>query len=105
MPEAKLAREAELAYAAVCLPSDYDCWRPTPADLSKHELLKEIIGNLKQCTANAIALIRSAVERFQEIADAPSPAHSALEMGIWTARDHIPAATKQHLDVLVKKYL
>ncbi len=30
-PEFKLAREAELAYALVCLPSDYDCWRPAPA--------------------------------------------------------------------------
>ena len=50
MPEAKLAREAELAYALVALPSDYDCWRPAPADLDKHELLKEIIGNLTEAT-------------------------------------------------------
>jgi len=55
MPEAKLAREAELAYALVCLPSDYDCWRPAPAELDKHELLKEIIGNLTEATGNAIS--------------------------------------------------
>ncbi len=105
MPEAKLAREAELAYAAVLLPSDYDCWRPAPASLDKHELLKEIIGNLTEATANAITLIRAAIERFGEISDTPSPAHSALEMAIWSNRALIPAATKQHLGVLVEKYL
>ena len=105
MPEAKLAREAEMGYALVALPSDYDCWRPAPADLDKHELLKEIIGNLAQATANAITLIKFAVERFGEIADVVCPAHSALELGIWTERKHIPAAVKKKLGVLVKKYL
>ena len=105
MPEAKLAREAEVAYALVCLPSDYDCWRPPPADLDKHQLLKEIIGNLTEATRNAMALIRAATERFDEIADVPSPAHSALEMAIWTNRQMIPPSAKEHLGLLVDKYL
>ena len=104
-PEVKLAREAEIAYALVCLPSDYDCWRPTPGELSKHELLKEIIGNLTEATANAIALIKEAVRRFGEIADEPCPAHSALELGIWTDPKAIPPAVKERLGVLVAKYL
>ncbi len=105
MPEAKLAREAEIAYALVCLPSDYDCWRPTPAELDKHELLKEIISNLTEATAHAIALIRAAVERFAEIAAEPSPAHAALELAIWTDRQAIPPAAREHYGVLVEKYL
>ena len=105
MPEAKLAREAEIAYAIVCLPSDYDCWRPAPDGLGKHELLKEIIGNLTAATRNAVELIQAAVSRFQEIAQAPSPAHSAMELAIWSARDMIPPAAKKHLGVLVEKYL
>ena len=105
MPEAKLAREAEMAYAMVCLPSDYDCWRPAPADLDKHQLLKEIIANLNEATANAIALIRSAIERFGEVADIPSPAHSALELAIWTNRTAIARAAREHYGVLVEKYL
>ena len=105
MPEAKLAREAQIAYALVCLPSDYDCWRPVPADLDKHELLKEIIANLMQASANAIELIKEAVRRFKEIADIPSPSHSALELAIWSQRDLIPKATKEHLGVLVDKHL
>ena len=105
MPEAKLAREAELAYALVALPSDYDCWRPHPGDLDRHELLKEIIGNLTQATHNAIALIESAVARFGEIAEVPSPAHSALELAIWSAREKICPQAKQTLGPLVAKYL
>jgi 5'-methylthioadenosine phosphorylase len=105
MPEAKLAREAELAYAAVCLPSDYDCWRPAPAQLDKHELLKEIIGNLVEATGNAIALIKAAVQRFGEVASVPCPAHTALELGIWSNKSMISPAAREHLGVLVKKYL
>jgi 5'-methylthioadenosine phosphorylase len=105
MPEAKLAREAELAYALVALPSDYDCWRSAPAELGKHELLKEIIGNLMEATANAVKLIEAAISRFSEIADTPSPAHNALELGIWSNKDMIAQATRKHLGVLVEKYL
>jgi 5'-methylthioadenosine phosphorylase len=104
MPEAKLAREAELAYAMVCLPSDYDCWRPHPLELGKHELLKEIIEHLTEATGNAIALIKAAIERFDEIADQPSPAHGAMELGIWTKPEAISATTWDELDVLIGKY-
>jgi len=105
MPEAKLAREAELSYAIVCLPSDYDCWRPSRNDLDKHELTREIMGNLQEATRNAMALITHAVEGFDAIADAPSPTHSALEMAIWTSPDVINAQTRQELAPLVAKYL
>ncbi len=105
MPEAKLAREAELAYALVALPSDYDCWRPHPTDLDVHELLKEIIGNLMEATKNAVVLIQAAIARFSEIADTPSPAHTALELGIWSNHEAIPAETKKSLGILVEKYL
>ncbi len=105
MPEAKLAREAELPYASVCIVSDYDCWKPAPADLDKHELLKEIIGHLKAGTANAIGLIRRAVARFDEIADVPSPAQSALELAIWSDTTHAPDDVKESLRVIAGKYL
>ena len=105
MPEAKLAREAELAYALVCLPSDYDCWKPAPAQLDKQELLKEIIGNLTEATGNAIQLIKAAVKRFGEIADVPSPSHNALEMAIWTDRSRIDPQVRQRLGVLLHRYL
>lgn len=105
MPEARLAREAELPYALIALPSDYDCWRPHPADLGAHELLREIIGNLTAATQNAIALLQEAVARFEEVAHIPCPAHKALELAIWTDRKRIPEETKQRLALLIGKYV
>jgi 5'-methylthioadenosine phosphorylase len=105
MPEAKLAREAELPYALICLASDYDCWSPAPADLDKHELLKEIIANVTEATGSAAVLVKAAIERFAEVADKPSPAQSALELAIWSNREMITAQTKRRLGVLVEKYL
>jgi len=67
MPEAKLAREAEMSYALVALVTDYDCWRNKPAaqageaEKSKDELLKEIIGNLAAATQNAMEVIRRGI--------------------------------------------
>ncbi|MCE5327063.1 MAG: S-methyl-5'-thioadenosine phosphorylase [Planctomycetaceae bacterium] len=105
MPEAKLAREAEMAYALVCLPSDYDCWRPAPQALDKHELLKEIIGNLTQATANAIELIKAAVASFKTIADIPSPSHTAMEMAVWSDRSRISPEARKRYGVLIGRYL
>ena len=105
MPEARLAREAEIAYALVALPCDYDCWRPHYGDLDKHELLREIIANLTEASDNAVAMIKSAVERFSEIAEEVSPAHGALELAIWSDRAKIPPSAREHLGVLVEKYL
>jgi len=105
MPEARLAREAEMAYALVCLPSDYDCWRPVASELDKHELLKEIIANLTEATKNAILLIKTAIERFGRIANEPSPAHTALELAVWTDRSKIPPDAKRRYGVLVSKFL
>ena len=105
MPEAKLAKEAELPYAMICLPSDFDCWRPAPAELDKHELLKEIIGNLQSVTASAIELIKRAIARFGEVAEVPSPSHTALELAIWSNRAQIPSDVKQKLGILLAKYV
>ncbi len=105
MPEAKLAHEAEMAYALVCLSTDYDCWRPHPADLDKHQLLKEIIGNVTEATARAVDLVKAAVERFDRIASEPSPAHAALELAIWSDRKRIDPAARARYGVLVEKYL
>jgi 5'-methylthioadenosine phosphorylase len=105
MPEAKLAREAELCYAAVNLATDYDCWRPARDDVSKLELLKEIISNVEVATRNALELIRHALPA---IASGKLPAcgcQSALELGIWSDKAQIPEAARKRLDPLIGKYL
>jgi 5'-methylthioadenosine phosphorylase len=61
-PEAKLAREAELAYAAIAMPTDYDCWRPHDPSQPKEALLAEIISNLKLATQRNLDLIQAALQ-------------------------------------------
>ncbi|HEY2844548.1 MAG TPA: MTAP family purine nucleoside phosphorylase [Bryobacteraceae bacterium] len=106
MPEAKLAREAEMSYALVALITDYDCWRPHPgAGQSKQALLAEIIGNMQAATDNALALVRAAVPEVWARRNEEFPAHRALELAIWTDKSLIPAATKKRLELLWSKYV
>ena len=105
MPEARLAREAEICYALVALPTDYDCWRPHPHALDQFELLEEIIGNLKAASQNALHLIKSALPHVVSLGSRPCPCQSALELAIWSDRDLIPAATKERLRPILGKYL
>jgi 5'-methylthioadenosine phosphorylase len=105
MPEARLAREAEICYALVALPTDYDCWRPHPHALDQFELLEEIIGNLKAASQNALHLIKSALPHVVSLGSRPCPCQSALELAIWSDRELIPAATKERLRPILGKYL
>jgi 5'-methylthioadenosine phosphorylase len=105
VPEAKLAREAEICYALVALPTDYDCWRPHPAHVDQVQLIEEILGNVKVATQNALELIRRAVPAIAAQADKPCACQSALKLAIWTDRTRIPAETKRRLWPLLGKYL
>ncbi|MEM1110220.1 MAG: S-methyl-5'-thioadenosine phosphorylase [Planctomycetota bacterium] len=102
MPEAKLAREAEMAYALIALPTDYDCWKPHEGD--QFELLQEIIGNLKKASAAGIALMKAALSDLSILKNQPSPAHSALALGIWSDKSKIDPAEVDRLSVLWGKY-
>jgi 5'-methylthioadenosine phosphorylase len=113
MPEAKLAREAEMSYALLALVTDYDCWRNKPGaaagevEKSKDELLKEIIGNLAAATQNAMEVIRRAIRLLAERRDnlPPSPANSALKLGIWSEKGKKEQQEVQRLAPLWIKYL
>ena len=110
MPEAKLAREAELSYALVALVTDYDSWRPKPEPAASADgaapppadpsaLLAEIIANLTAASANAMDLIRRAIARMPERRDAllSAPSRSALRLAVWTDKSAIPAAEVDRL--------
>jgi 5'-methylthioadenosine phosphorylase len=109
MPEAKLAREAEIAYALIALVTDYDCWR-TPAkkdgSVDPAELLKEIIANLQSASDNAVNLIRRALRKIAEAPDAlkASPALNALKLAIWSDKKQIAADQIMALGPIWKKY-
>ncbi len=100
LPEAKLAREAEIAYATLALVTDYDCWHPDHDSVT----VEMIIGNLQRNATNAQKVIQAAVKSLGS--NPPeSLAHSALKYAIITPLATAPQATKQKLEILLKKYL
>ncbi|NEQ22833.1 MAG: S-methyl-5'-thioadenosine phosphorylase [Microcoleus sp. SIO2G3] len=100
LPEAKLAREAEIAYATLALVTDYDCWHPDHDSVT----VEMVIANLQRNATNAQKVIRETVRRLAE--NPPiSEAHSALKFAILTQLDKVPAATKEKLGLLLQKYL
>ncbi|MDM9384256.1 S-methyl-5'-thioadenosine phosphorylase [Chlorogloeopsis sp. ULAP01] len=100
LPEAKLAREAEIAYATLALATDYDCWH------SDHDsvTVDMIVNNLQRNAVNAQKVIQETVRRLSENPP-PSAAHSALKYAILTPLDKVPMATKEKLGLLLKKYI
>jgi 5'-methylthioadenosine phosphorylase len=100
LPEAKLAREAEMAYATLALVTDYDCWHPDHDSVT----VEMVIGNLTKNAVNAQRVIQETVRRLSQNPP-PSDAHSALKYAIITPLGQAPTATKEKLSLLLKKYL
>jgi 5'-methylthioadenosine phosphorylase len=100
LPEAKLAREAEIAYATLALVTDYDCWHPDHDSVT----VEMVIANLQRNATNAQKVIQETVRRLAENPPV-SEAHSALKFAILTQLDKVPAATKEKLGLLLQKYL
>jgi 5'-methylthioadenosine phosphorylase len=99
LPEAKLAREAEIAYATLALVTDYDCWHPEHASVT----VEMILDNLHRNAINAQQVIRETVRRLA--ANPPtSKAHSALKHAILTPLEHVPATTKEKLALFLRSY-
>ena len=88
LPEARLAREAEMAYCLVALPTDYDCWRPRQ-ETESASLLAQIMENLKRATEASIALIHRGLADVTLLRERPSPAHDALALAIWSDKQKI----------------
>ena len=111
MPEAKLAKEAEIPYALVALVTDYDSWKskpgePAPEPTDPAELLKEIIGNLEIASQNAIRLIRRGLELIAQNPDRlrDCPATSALKLAIWSDKSRIDPQEVERLRPLWGRY-
>ena len=104
MPEARLAREAEIAYALIAMPTDYDCWRPHRADTAPQALIAEIIANLQQAARNNLTLMKAALADVSLLRNEPSPAHDALQLAIWTDKSRIDPAEIDRLHPLWGRY-
>jgi len=99
IPEAKLAREAEICYGVIALATDYDCWHESHEDVSVDAILAIIRNNV----AMAKRIIGHAVRGIGS--ERGCPCASALRYAIITDRGAIPERTKQDLDLIIGKYL
>jgi 5'-methylthioadenosine phosphorylase len=99
LPEARLAREAEICYATLALATDYDCWHDAEEDVSVEAVLEVLRSNVE----TAQRILHSAVRRVPESRDCPCSC--ALENAIITDPGQIPSSVKKDLDILIGKYI
>ncbi|MET0385966.1 MAG: S-methyl-5'-thioadenosine phosphorylase [Polyangiales bacterium] len=98
LPEAKLAREAELPYASLALATDYDCWHETEEHVTVEAVLAVLHKNVNLAKHTIVRLV-------DQIPDPSlSPSSRALENTIVTAPSHISAETRELLAPLIGKY-
>ena len=98
LPEAKLAREAEIALATISFITDYDCWKTDVEPVS----VKTVVGHL---TANGAAAKRILERVIPQIPPGASePEHQALDYAIVTQRPYWPNDTLDKLDALLSRF-
>ncbi|MBC7233485.1 MAG: S-methyl-5'-thioadenosine phosphorylase [Chloroflexi bacterium] len=101
LPEAKLAREAEICYAAMAHVTDYDVWHETEEPVTVAMLIENLLANAattKQALTYLAPLVAAQKERTCKCA-------TALSAAIITQRDMIPETVKAQLGLLLDKYL
>ena len=99
LPEAKLAREAELPYATLAMATDYDCWHQSEAAVS----VEAVIAVMNQNVGLAKNTVRALVKRLPDATR--SPATHALQHAILTNPSFIAQETRELLSPLIGKYL
>ena len=99
IPEARLAREAEICYGTVALATDYDCWHDGHDDVS----VESVLAIIKQNVSMARNIIKQAVCALS--AEARCECGEALKFAIMTDRSLIPEQTRKDLDPILGKYL
>ncbi|WP_429884455.1 S-methyl-5'-thioadenosine phosphorylase [Geoalkalibacter halelectricus] len=99
IPEARLAREAEICYATVALATDYDCWHEEHDDVS----VDAVVAIIQKNVATARGIIRAAVRQLGETR--ACGCGSALEFAIMTDKGLIPEQARRDLAPIIGKYL
>ena len=102
MPEAKLAREAEMCYATVAMVTDYDCWHPNHDDVTVQAIIKVLLANADK----ARALVKQVAPRLRDDAAAAGcSCRSALEHALITAPEARAAEMLDRLDAVAGRLL
>jgi 5'-methylthioadenosine phosphorylase len=101
MPEAKLAREAEIRYATVAMVTDFDCWHPDHEDVSVEQVIKTLLGNAEKAKKVVAELLLS----FEADIDEKDPANHCLDVAIITDKKAWTKETLNNLSTIAGRVL
>ena len=101
MPEAKLAREAEIRYASVSMVTDFDCWHPEHNSVDVQQVIKVLLGNAEK----AKNMIKNIIDIFEKHIDSSDPANNCLDVAIITAPEKRTQNTKDKLRTIAGRVL
>jgi 5'-methylthioadenosine phosphorylase len=98
LPEAKLAREAEIALATLAMITDYDCWKVEEEPVSAHTIFEHLVANAE----TAKKILADAIPRLP--AEPDWPEHRALDLALVTDRKLWPVATRDRLSAILGRF-
>ena len=101
MPEAKLAREAEIRYASVSMVTDFDCWHPDHDDVSVDQVIKTLLGNAEKAKKVVVEVLMS----FEEDIDPKDPANNCLDVAVITDKKYWTKETIKNLSNIAGRVL
>ena len=101
MPEAKLAREAEIRYASVSMVTDFDCWHPDHENVDVQQVIKVLLGNAEK----AKVMIKNLIENFEDHIDPNDPTNNCLDVAIITAPEKRTQKTINKLKTVAGRVL
>ena len=101
MPEAKLAREAEIRYASVSMVTDYDCWHPDHENVDVQTVIKVLLGN----AAKAKNMVKNIIENFEDHIDPNDLTNNCLDVAIITAPEKRTKKTIEKLKTVAGRVL
>ncbi len=101
MPEAKLAREAEIRYASVSMVTDYDCWHPDHENVDVQKVIKVLLDN----AVKAKNMIKNLIDNFESYIDPKDPTNNCLDVAIITSPEKRTKNTLQKLNTIAGRVL
>ena len=101
MPEAKLAREAEIRYASVSMVTDYDCWHPDHENVDVQKVIKILLEN----AGKAKDMIKNLIDCYEKGVDPNDPTNNCLDAAIITAPEKRTEKTKNKLKFIAGRVL
>jgi len=101
MPEAKLAREAEIRYASVSMVTDFDCWHPDHENVDVQQVIKILLGNADK----AKKMIKSIINNFESHVDPKDPTNNCLDVAIITTPEKRTQKTINKLKTVAGRVL